>query len=260
MDFIELATRVGIEKDKAIYVYRRMNGGYYMKIYYSRSPILFHISKWPTLYLKSRKFYSRLAEPGYDQAVQLLITMDVVSVIGMSSVILNRPLQVQKARDDIKVAYDAIREEAIRNSIYPYPEEGEVKLTQDFFPFITDLVNKRREDDSRDQLEVLNDIAYDSEVMEETRRKYPWAKTVGRRDSLKALGLAGTLEEFLEKKKLELFYLVAQRTRYIDRLLVEGGITKTVRSLESPESDLDPEFLEIWEKLKQTVLEVSNYV
>ncbi|MCH1771706.1 MAG: hypothetical protein QXX62_08955 [Metallosphaera sp.] len=258
LDFIELAVRAGIEKDKAVYVYRRLNGGYYMKIYYSKSPILFNLMNWPNLYLR-RKFYPKLAEPGYSEAVQLLVGLDVISIIGMSSVILNRPLPLELTREDIEEAFSAIKDDAMANSIYPFPEEGEIKITQDFFPFITDLVRKRKEDDSKNIIEVLNDIAYESEALEEVKKKYPWAKTVNREDSLKALGLAGKLEEFLKAEESRLVILMGQRNLHIDRLLVEKGIAGTVKLLGHLE-ELDPDFVESIEKVKKMVLEVSNYV
>ncbi|BCS92866.1 hypothetical protein L3N51_00755 [Metallosphaera sp. J1] len=259
LDFIELAVKAGIDKDKAVSVYRRLNGGYYMKIYYSKSPILFSLVSWPNLYLRSRKFYPKLAEPGYSEAVQLLISVDVISVVGMSSVILSKPLPLEQARKDIEKAFSAIRDDATANSIYPYPEEGEVKITQDFFAFISDLVRKRKEDDSRDIMEVLNDMAYDSEALEEVKKKYPWAKTVNRADSLKALGLAGKLDEFLKTEEVKLAVLMGQRNLHIDRLLVERGITETVKLLSHFE-ELDPSFVQSVEGVKRMVLEVSNYV
>lgn len=258
MDFIELAVRAGIEKEKAIYVYRRLNGGYYMKIYYSKSPLLFSIVNWPNLYLR-KGFYPKLAEPGYSEAVQLLIGLDVISIVGMSSVILNRPLPLELTRKDIEEVFSAIRNDAMANSIYPFPEEGEVKITQDFYPFITDLVRKRKEDDSRNIIEVLNDIAYDSETLDEVKKKYPWAKTVSRKDSLKALGLAGKLDEFLKTEELKLVILMGQRSLHIDKLLVERGITETVKLLAHLE-ELDPDFIRSIEGVKRMVLEVSDYV
>ncbi|AEB95529.1 conserved hypothetical protein [Metallosphaera cuprina Ar-4] len=250
--------KVGIEKEKAVFVYRRLNGGYYMKIHYSKSPIMSNIINWPKLYLKT-KFYPKLAQPGYNEAVQLLITLDVVSIIGMSSVLLNRPIQVQKIKEDVKAAFNSIREDAMGNSTYPFPEYGEVKITQDFFPFINDLVEKRREDDRRDLLEVLNDIAYESKTMEEVRVRHPWAKTIRREQSLKAFGLAGKLDDFLKENESYVLILSGQRSGYLDKLLTELGITEGLKVLKGNQL-ADTGFLETLEGIKRKILEISNYI
>jgi hypothetical protein len=264
VDYIALAERMGVDREKVIYAYRRLNGGYFMRLYYAKPPTMYKLHDWPSYYLKASKHFPKLGDKGYNEAVQVLITLDVVSILGTSSVLENKPLQEQKIRDHVRETFSLIKREAEVKSLYPFPEMGEVRITQDFFSFINDLVKKRREEDSADPLTYLTDMAYESDVMENLRKERPWARTISRKDSLRALMLSEKLEEFINSKRVEIFYIVGQRTGYIDRAILDygirGGIAKLVeegeRALKGETDQFGRELLRIIEAVR----EVSNYL
>lgn len=264
MDYIALAEKLGVDREKAIYTYRRLNGGYFMRLYYAKPPTTFKIHDWPNYYLKAAKHYPKLGDRGYNEAVQILITLDVVSILGTSSVLQNRPLQEKDIRNHVREAFQEIEREAREKSLYPYPELGEVRITQDFFPFINDLVNKRRVEDQTDPLTYLTDMAYESEVMDSLRKEKPWAMTISRKDSLRALMLSDRLNEFMSSKKLEIFYIVGQRTGFIDQAILDhgirGGIAKLVEEGEAALKGNSSQFGSELLRVINAVKEVSDYL
>ncbi|QKR00372.1 hypothetical protein GWK48_08300 [Metallosphaera tengchongensis] len=260
MDFIELAIKAGIDREKSISVYRRLNGGYYMSIYYARTPIMYKIADWPQQYLRAKKHFPLLSQRHYNEAVNLLVTLDVVSILGASSVILNKPLQVQMVREEVENVFKIIKEDSLNSSIHSYPEKEDIKITQDFFPFISDLVRKREEDSKRDLTDALNDMAYESETMLEMKRTTPWAKTVTRSDSLKALGLSGKMDNFLIEKELEILILAAERTKCLDKVLTEMGIMEGLKLIKEKGQGIDPELSAEITRIKEIIASVSNYI
>ncbi len=259
MDYISLAERVGIDKEKAVYVYKRMNGGYYLLLYYSKPPITYSLEDWPLLYLKRRKHYPRLAEPGYNEAFQLLVTLDVYSIVGTSYFLLHGDHNVPYTliEREMKEVYEAIKQAANQESLYPYPSMGE-PIEADFTGFVKDIVEKRKRDDEEDNVKLFNEIAYNSEVMDNLKRSYPWAKTISEEKSLKAVSLANLLDKFLEEVKEKIFYLAAERTRIFDKILVERGIRDAVYFVkkseikDSPTNEFEAEVLRIIKDIKSS--------
>ncbi len=257
MDYISLAEQVGLDKEKAIYVYKRMNGGYYVLLHYSRPPVTYYLRDWPLLYIKKRKYYPKLGEPGYNEAFQLLVTLDVYAIVGASYFLLHNAYDVPYSliEKEIKEVYEGIKQVATQESLYPYPSIGE-PISADFTDFIKDIVENRKRDDREDNVKLFNEIAYTSNVMENLRKNYPWAKTISEENSLKAVSLANALETFLEEVKLKVFYLAAERSRVFDKVLLERGIRDAVNFVErsavkeQPSNEFENETLRIINDIK----------
>ncbi|MBW9141684.1 MAG: hypothetical protein K1T65_08405, partial [Candidatus Aramenus sp.] len=121
-----------------------------------------------------------------------------------------------------------------------------------------DIVEKRKRDDEEDNVKLFNEIAYNSEVMDNLKRSYPWAKTISEEKSLKAVSLANLLDKFLEEVKEKIFYLAAERTRIFDKILVERGIRDAVYFVkksdikDSPTNEFEAEVLRIIKDIKSS--------
>ncbi|ARM74983.1 hypothetical protein [Acidianus manzaensis] len=265
MDYIEVSEKVGLEREKAIYVYRRLDGGYYMKLYYAKTPILTAIKDWPEHYTKKIFKYPKLSLPGYNEAFQLLITLDVLSVVGSSSRLLGLPLPLDKVYSETQFIYKYIEENSISNSISNYPTETEIDFRFDFTPFIEDITQKRKNDNDTNILDVFQDIAYESNFTDELKRKNPWIKAVSKQNILKALSLSNALDDFINYIQDYIFLLASERTFYFDRNILENNISSSIQKIldegkksisSNPKNEYENEINKIITQLKDS----SNYL
>lgn len=232
MDYIELAEKAGIEREKAIYVYRTLDGGYYMKLYYAKTPVLRAIKNWPELYMKKiLKYYSKLSLPKYNEAFQLLITLDAFAIIGSSYILLNLPLELDRVYREIDLVYKYIQDNSVSHSLGTYPTETEIDFRLDFSPFIKDVVNKRQLDNSIDVIQIFQEIAYENPFMEELKRKNPWIRAVNKENILKALSLSNALDSFLSRVQDSIFLIAAEKTLYFDKNVIKLSISETMKKI-----------------------------
>lgn len=271
MNFIDLAESLGIDRNSAITVYKRLNGGYFIKIYYSKIPILYPLREWPNLYLKVAKYYPIFAKPGFNEAFTLMVYLDVYSIYGMSSRLLGAEVPLNKVSNEISNIFKSIEELAQKQNIFPYPQDvSTINITNDFDNFVQDLINKRLQEMKMDLNIVLNDLVYDSDIMEEIKVKYPWAKTITRENALKALTLAKRLDDFIFKNIDRLSFLAVGITKYFDELVIDfsldEAIKKIVKSYNNVKSSEDlvnmPQDNILTIKLKEIIVQmrdIGNY-
>lgn len=232
MDYIELAQKAGIERETAIYVYRRLDGGYYIKLYYAKTPILQAIKDWPEHYMKKiKKYGAKLSSPGYNEALQLLITLDAFAIIGASYALLGLPLDADRVYREVDLIYKYIQESSISEFTGVYPTETEIDFRLDFTPFIKDIVSKREIDSKIDLLKVFQEVAYESSFVEELKRKTSWIRVISKENILKALSLSGSLDNFLTSIQDIVFLIAAERTLYFDKNVITYSISDTLRKI-----------------------------
>lgn len=266
MDYIELAEKAGIERDKAIYVYRRLDGGYYIKLYYAKTPILQAIKNWPEHYMKKiLKYGSKLSLPKYNEALQLLITLDAFTIIGTSYALLNLPLELNRVYNEIEFIYKYIQDNSVSRSLDTYPTETEIDFRFDFTPFIKDILDKRKNDNSINIIQIFQDIAYESSFTEELKKKNPWMKAITRENILKAISLSNALEDFLYHTQDLIFLVAAERTLYFDKNVINSSISETIQKIldegkktlsNTSENDYEEEIMRIINEIKK----YSNYL
>jgi hypothetical protein len=232
MDYIGLALKNGIDKEKAIYVYKILNGGYFMKLYYAKTPIINELKNWPTLYLKKKKYFPKIASPEYNEAMQLLITLDIYSILGTSFRLLKTTLEKKRLEDELKKVYDKISEICNNENIFPCPMRTfDVNTNQDFEPFIQDLFEKRLRDQKADIMSTIEEIAYNSEFFEELKKEVNWLKAIKVENTIRGIALAGKLEEFLDNIQDIVYLLSSERTLYFDALLLSNSIEDSIKKI-----------------------------
>jgi hypothetical protein len=263
MDYIALSEALGIEKDKATYVYKRLNGGYYISMYYSKPPILFSLRDWPLLYLK-KKYFPKFSQPGYVEEFQLLVTLDIYSILGSSYFLIKNDYNIPQEliTKELEGVYYAIEQVAKQESIYPYPTIVDEKINVDLTPFIKDIIERRLRDNKEDIAKLFQNIAFNSTVMEELRKKYPWAKTINETNTLKAIALSDKFEDFIKEYSNYIFYLAAEKTFLFDKIVIEQGIRDAINYVEkseikeNPSTDYEQEILNIFNIIRKE----ANYI
>jgi hypothetical protein len=232
MDYIALAIKNGIDKEKAIYVYKILNGGYFMKLYYAKTPIIRELKSWPVLYLKKKKYFPKIASPEYNEAVQLLITLDIYSILGTSFRLLKTNLEKKRLEDELKTVYGKIEETCNNENISPCPMMTfDVSINQDFEPFIQDLFEKRIRDQKADIISTIEELAYNSEFFEELKKEINWLKAIKVENTIRGITLAGKLEEFLDNIQDMLYLLSSERTLYFDSLVISNSIEDSIKKV-----------------------------
>lgn len=263
MDYIALSEALGIEKDKATYVYKRLNGGYYISLYYSKPPILITLRNWPLLYLK-KKYFPKFSQPGYNEEFQLLVTLDIYTILGSSYFLINNEYNIpsELVNKELEGVYYAIEQVAKQESIYPYPTMSIENIDTDLTPFIKDIVERRVRDNKEDIAKLFQSIAFNSTVMEELRKNYPWAKTINENNSLKAIALSNKFEDFIKEYSNYIFYLAAEKTFLFDKIVIDQGIRDAINYVEkseikeNPSTDYEKEVINIYNIIKTE----ANYI
>ncbi|MEM1626381.1 MAG: hypothetical protein QXV69_03760 [Sulfolobaceae archaeon] len=233
MDYIKLAEELGINKNIAIKIYKSFNGGYFIQIYYSKPPILYKLKDWPKLYLNFKNYYL-FNNIESEKAFSLLVYIDIFSIYGMSYYLKRENLNINKIINETKEIFNKIEDKASETKVNFYP-----RFVEDFpynlniNPLINDLIRRRAEEINGDLRTLLNEIVYDSKVMEEVRRKYPWAKSIRRENSIKAISLAGMLDSLIKFEFNTFLYLIFSKSLYFDELVTSTSITNTINIINS---------------------------
>ncbi|WP_338604014.1 hypothetical protein V6M85_05525 [Sulfolobus tengchongensis] len=264
MNFITFTEKLGIDREAAIKIYRMFNGGYFESLYYSKPPILHKLREWPRKYLTKRIMFVK--SPQLNQAFEALIWTDIITIYGMSAKLINEPIKYDILSKNIDYVYDKIKEYSLSNKFTEYPTFSNLDLFKvDFSPFIIDLANKRIEEKNTDDLVIINDIAYDSKLMEEIKIKYPWAKNVKRENAIRAFQLSDKVNEFIEYALPFICYLAASKTFYFDHILLNNTISNTINTIEQEgsraikEQEISNEYQRKIRELYQLLITTLNY-
>ncbi|MEM3972301.1 MAG: hypothetical protein QXR34_05130 [Saccharolobus sp.] len=264
MNFITFAEKVGIDRESAIRVYRLFNGGYFESLYYSKPPILYKIREWPKKYLNKK--LSLITSLSLSKAFEALLWIDIIALYGASSKLIKAPMKYEFLNKNIEETYEKIREYSLKNKIPDYPRSSNLDLLKaDFSPFIDDLVNKRMEEIKANDLEIINDIVYDSKLMEEIKNKYPWAKNIKRNNAIRAIQISNTITEFNEYILPYIYYLASSKTYYFDHILINNTLTNTIKVLEKEgeeaikEGIVNNEYQRKAREIHQLIINVLNY-
>jgi hypothetical protein len=264
MDYIKLAEEFGIKREVAIKIYKAFNGGYYIKLYYSKPPFLYSLKNWPRLYF-NQKIYYIFNSNDYNIALNLLIFIDIYSIYKMSSNLINYNIDINTIKSEVSYVFDRIENISKERKIFPYPEFVDLDFNTlnkylDIFGY--DLTNKRINENNIDIIELLNDIAYESETMNVIKIKYPWAKSIKRENSIKALATAGFLDEFLRLNNEKFKFIALSRSLYFDELLInEKNIFNTLIKIQkiTPSNTENQKFKEEYNKIINTLMRIANY-
>ncbi len=264
MNFIKFAEKLGIDREASIKVYRLFNGGYFETLYYSKPPLLYKLREWPKKYLSKKIVY--ITTPQLSRAFETLLWVDTISLYGMSSKFTNSPLRYEILEKSIEIAYDRIKEYSTLNNIDTYPMYSNLDFFKtDFSEFIYDLYNKRLEEMKIDDLYIINDLAYDSKLMEEIKLKYPWAKNIGRDNAIRAFQLSDKVNEFLEYISPYIYYLASSKSLYFDNILISNNIIDTIKIIEKEgsmtikEKEIKNEFQKKTHEIYQMIISNLNY-
>ncbi|NON62425.1 hypothetical protein HLB03_06920, partial [Acidianus sp. DSM 29099] len=170
---------------------------------------------------------------------------------------------VDVVKTELESIYSKVREFSISNSIYPYPTMGDFKLDVDYSPFIYDIIQKREESKNADEIEVIEDIAYNSNLVAELKSKNPWISAVNRDKILKALVLADKMEDFLNYNRDVINFIASEKTLYFDKVAIESGIEKAVKAISKDGEDTlldNSDFKEEVSKILSKIRDYSNYL
>jgi hypothetical protein len=264
MNFITFAEKLGIDREAAIKVYRLFDGGYFESLYYSKPPILHKLREWPRKYLSKKLVLIRNIQ--LNQAFEALIWADIIAIYGMSSKLIDRPFKYDILEKNVEYVYEEIKKYSLSNNFTDYPMALSLDFVKvDFSPFINDLTNKRREEMKASDSEIINDIAYDSKLMEEIKVKYPWAKNVKRENAVRAFQLSERVNEFVDYVIPYIYYIAASKTLHFDYTLISNMISDTIKIVEEEgskaikEQEVSSEYQRKVRELFQLIITTLNY-
>ena len=257
MNYITLAEKSGLDRDLAILIYRKINGGYYISLSYAKPPILYVLDNWPRKYLNSKLLlWSDVKNYGeIDKILTLFISLDVYLLHFMASIFSGKVVNITTAEKDIQDVFKKIEEKASSQGFTTYPARSEIEINpSDIQDLAKEIVEKRRKEEiNADIYDVIDEIAYESEFVKSLKSRISWLKSISRGNVLKAIGLQGKLDEFFEFEKLRLSYLVASTTLYFDNKVINEGISATIDSIKA--GGLSQEL----EKVKEDIKKRSVY-
>ncbi|QGA53352.1 hypothetical protein GFS03_01515 [Sulfolobus sp. E5-1-F] len=264
MNFITFAEKLGIDREAAIKVYRLFNGGYFESLYYSKPPILHKLREWPRKYLSKKLVLIRNIQ--LNQAFEALIWGDIIAIYGMSSTLINKPIKYDILEKNVEYVYEEIKKFSLSNNFTDYPTALSLDFVKvDFSPFVNDLTSKRKEEIEASDSEIINDIAYDSKLMEEIKVRYPWAKNVKRENAIRAFQLSERVNEFVDYVIPFIYYLAASKTLHFDYTLISNTISDTVKIVEEEgskaikEQEVSSEYQRKVKELFQLIITTLNY-
>ncbi|BBG22753.1 hypothetical protein [Sulfuracidifex tepidarius] len=266
MDYFKLVRNLAIPKEVATKVYRVCNGGYFTRLYYARPPMIAKLRYWPNGYTKKIiRDFPILARPKYNEAFEMLVFTDVFAILGMSSSISGESLSMSSIEREVDSIFLKIKEIAEEHGIPDYPIRTSVST--DASGLIPDLLQKRSKEREMNYLSILSDAIYDSDEMQKMKEKYPWARTLTRETSLKAISLSRDPEKLITLLNF-LIVIVAGSvlTNEFDRLVMKHGIRDGLNfliqeghsALMNVEEGTDV-FAESIRKLKEDVNSQINY-
>ncbi|BCU69293.1 hypothetical protein [Stygiolobus caldivivus] len=259
MNYIALAEKTGLNKDLVVPVYKKINGGYFVSLSYAKPPILYTLDNWPKKYVRKNFLLWGLTKhfENIDRILSLFITLDVYFLHSMAAILSRRNFSLSLAEKDIEKIFKLIEEEALSQGFTSYPRREDITIDPvDIQALAVEVVEKRkREEINADLYYVVDEIAYQSDYVNELKGKKSWVKSVKRGDMLKAIGIQGKMDEFFEAEKSKLVYLVASTTLYFDNKVTEVGITDTIKQIKSE----DPILIEELNKLREEIKKKAEY-
>ena len=240
MDYIKFAENIGLNKELAVTIYKKISGGYYIELYYAKPPILYVLDNWPKKYM-SKKFllwYNSTFNSEIDQIISLFITLDVTILHKVSSVLLKKEENTTIIDKDIEDVFTDIEKTSKSLGFSNSPQRVKVKINEEFLKDLTsDILRKREEEINENIYNILSEIAYESDFLTKIKGKKNWIRAVNKQNILKALSLEGKLNEFLEEEKIRLRYLIASKTLFFDKILLEKGIKTTLEEIRELKAD-----------------------
>ena len=251
-NFIELALKHGFDKDIVTKVYKAINGGYFIDIYYSRPPRLFPLDSWPKKYFTKRMKVLALSSPQSLDVLYFYASLDLYALYAMSSSLLNREGYSKLVGSDLQTL-----RENIMKSLESEPGEESFDLQEEAMTLGLELKRLRQLTGESDLEAILNDLAYESRVFEEAKSSTPWIKAVARSNALKSVYLSGLLDVFIAEADVKLRYLASELYLDFDRLLLTYGLEKTILKIHNlDDSVLQNNYNKILNKIK----EIAEYV
>jgi|ECHhosMinimDraft_1075155.scaffolds.fasta_scaffold06986_2 hypothetical protein len=220
MDLISLALSSGIPRSAAVRAYNLIGGGYYMRLHYSRSPIMEALLTWPRLYKRAIP-ESHMVE----DAVELMVRADIFSIYGTSSSLTGEPLPFSKMEEEVEQVMREIRIRPRGIRMDPIP-----------IPFLEDLAERRKGEAKLPLEQFLKQVAQDSKTLELGKRRHVWLKAIKPEDVLTALLSAGLWDKFLRETKVKVALFLSSRDLIFDRILLSSGVRAAVDQIVS-ESD-----------------------
>jgi len=241
LDYIKVAENLGLDKELIVNIYKKISGGYYIALYYAKSPILYTIDNWPKKYL-SRRFllwYNSTFNSDIDQIISLFVTLDVTILHKVSSILLKKEeSSISVIEKDIEDVFKEIENMSNSLGFTNSPQRVRVKVKEELLKDLTaDILRKREEEINENTYSILSEIAYESEFLTKIKGEKNWIRAVNKQNILKALSLEGKLNEFLEEEKIRLRYLIASKTLLFDKILLEKGIKKTLEEIRELKTD-----------------------
>lgn len=251
-NFIELALRWGFDKDIITKVYKAINGGYFIDIYYSRPPRLLPLDSWPRKYFSKRMRILALSCPRSLDVLYFYASLDLYTLYSMSSFIMNKESYYDLVKSDLEI----LRKYFTRN--FEYEPRNENYDVQEEAKILGSELKRLRQLMSETDLEsVLNDLAYESKVFEKAKSSTPWIKAVARNNALKSVYLSGLLDVFIAEADVKLKYLTSEFYFDFDRLLLTYGLEKTILKIRN----LDDTLLKTnYSKILSKIRELAEYV
>ncbi|BBD72354.1 hypothetical protein HS1genome_0743 [Sulfodiicoccus acidiphilus] len=208
MDFISLAESAGLPEMAAVKAYRLIGGGYYIRLHYAKPPIMSILQGWPRVY--------RAVHPDshyVEDAVELMITMDLITIYGTSAVLLGEPIPFSRIEEETA---NLMRSLGLRSR--------QVKVPSLPTALIEDLVSKRRRESTLSINSLLRSLALQSKTFQKAKMEHLWLKAVKEEDILRALNSARFLEEFLNEVRVKLAFFIRSRDNALDRKILSEGI------------------------------------
>ena len=251
-NFIELALRHGFDKDIVTRVYKAINGGYFIDIYYSRPPRLAPLDSWPKKYFTKRMKALAFSSPRSLDVLYFYANLDLYALYNMSSSLLNKEAHSESVELDLR----ALREQFMKN-LENEPEEESFNIQEEARILGLELKRLRQVTNESDLETILNDLAYESKVFEKAKSSTPWIKAVSRSNALKSVYLSGLLDVFVTEADVKLRYLASELYFDFDRLLLTYGLEKTILKVRNlDDATLKTNYNEILNKIR----ELAEYV
>ncbi len=239
LNFISLAERIGLNRSTVISLYKKIDGGYFVTLSYAKPPMLWVLDSWPKKYMSKKLLQWLLTkyDVDIDKTISLFVSLDVYILHLSSALLLDLPLNSRRLQLDIQEVFNKIREKSKEIGVEINLEEAELK-TDDVYLFAKEIVDKRRKEINGDLIQLLNDIANESEFVNELKTSVSWFKSISRENLLKALRLENKLDEFIDHERLKILYLIASKSLFFDRQVIDKGINTAIEIIRNQGEEL----------------------
>jgi len=168
LDYIKVAENLGFSKDLIVNIYKKISGGYYISLYYAKSPILYALDQWPKKYL-GKKFllwYNSSFDSEIDKIISLFVTLDVKILHRVASILIKQENQDRKEEDDINDVFEEMKKTAEKYGFTYYPQRIEIVVKNSLInELVNDIFHIREREIKNDLYTILGEIAYESEYL-----------------------------------------------------------------------------------------------